>query len=80
MRKQKIIYVIRRDPEYKGKEITAKRELSYGIQLASRLLLDHLSYQFNKERLDEQINRAIDNHDREEFERLSKQYQPFTWE
>ncbi|WP_226576657.1 IDEAL domain-containing protein [Halobacillus litoralis] len=80
MRKQKIDYVIRRHPEYKGREITAKRELSFGIQLASRLLLDHLSYQFNKERLDEEINLAIANNDRKEFERLSLQYQPFTWE
>ncbi|MGP4061928.1 IDEAL domain-containing protein [Halobacillus sp. H74] len=78
MRKQKIDYVIRRDPEYKGKEITAKRELSFGIQLASRLLLDHLSYQFNKERLDEKINLAIDNGDREEFERLSQLYQSYS--
>ncbi|MEC3883740.1 IDEAL domain-containing protein [Halobacillus litoralis] len=80
MRKQKIDYVIRRHPEYKGKEITAKRELSFGIQLASRLLLDQLSYQFNKERLDKEINQAIDNDDRVAFERLSSQYQPFTWE
>ncbi|QAS51727.1 IDEAL domain-containing protein [Halobacillus litoralis] len=78
MRKQKIDYVIRRDPEYKGKEITAKRELSFGIQLASRLLLDHLSYQFNKERLDEKVNLAIDNGDREEFERLSQLYQSYS--
>ncbi|RWZ55250.1 IDEAL domain-containing protein [Halobacillus fulvus] len=80
MRKQKIIYVLRRDPDYKGKKITAKRELSFGIQLASRLLLDQLSFQFNKERLDEQINLAIENNDRQEFERLSVQYSPYTWE
>ncbi|MYL18353.1 IDEAL domain-containing protein [Halobacillus litoralis] len=80
MRKQKINYVIRRNPGYKGKEITAKRELSFGIQLASRLLLDHLSYQFNKDRLDREINHAIDSGDREAFDRLSLQYQPFTWE
>ena len=78
MRKQKIEYVVRRDPEYKGKEITAKRELSFGIQLASRLLLDQLSYQFNKERLDNEVNQAIDNGDRQEFKRLSRYYQPFT--
>ncbi|ARI78135.1 IDEAL domain-containing protein [Halobacillus mangrovi] len=80
MRKQKMVYVIRRDPEYKGREITAKRELSFGIQLASRLLLDQLSFEFNKDRLDEEINEAIDNNDREAFERLSLQYQPYTWE
>ncbi|MGI8317059.1 IDEAL domain-containing protein [Halobacillus mangrovi] len=80
MRKQKMVYVIRRDPEYKGREITAKRELSFGIQLASRLFLDQLSFEFNKDRLDEEINEAIDNNDREAFERLSLQYQPYTWE
>ncbi|KHE67460.1 IDEAL domain-containing protein [Halobacillus sp. BBL2006] len=80
MRKQKMVYVIRRDPEYKGREITAKRELSFGIQLASRLFMDHLSFQFNKDRLDKEINMAIDNGDREAFERLSLQYQPYIWE
>ncbi|MCA1012125.1 IDEAL domain-containing protein [Halobacillus halophilus] len=80
MRKQKMVYVIRRDPDYKGKEITAKRELSFGIQLASRLFLDQMSFEFNKDRLDEEINKAIDNGDRAEFERLSLQYTPYTWE
>ncbi|ASF38680.1 IDEAL domain-containing protein [Halobacillus alkaliphilus] len=80
MRKQKMVYVIRRDPDYKGKEITAKRELSFGIQLASRLFLDQMSFEFNKDRLDEEINQAIDNGDRAEFERLSLQYTPYTWE
>ncbi|MBH0228681.1 IDEAL domain-containing protein [Halobacillus yeomjeoni] len=75
MRKQKMVYVIRRDPDYKGKKITAKRELSYGIRLASRLFLDEMSFQFNKKRFDEKINSAIDNNDREEFERLSKEFQ-----
>lgn len=75
MRKQKVVYVIRRDPDYKGKKITAKRELSFGIRLASRLFLDELTFQFNKERFDEKINSAIDNNDREEFDRLSKIYQ-----
>ncbi len=80
MRKQKMIYVLRRDPEYRGREITAKRELSFGIRLASRLLLDQMIFEFNKERLDKEINMAIDNNDREEFHRLSEKYQPYTRE
>ncbi|UOR13237.1 IDEAL domain-containing protein [Halobacillus amylolyticus] len=78
MRKQKVIYVLRRDPGFRNREITAKKELSFGIRLASRLLLDQLSFQFNKERLNKQINSAIDNNDREEFDRLSEQYQFYT--
>ncbi|UOQ43538.1 IDEAL domain-containing protein [Halobacillus salinarum] len=80
MRKQKMIYVLRRDPDYRGREITAKRELSFGIRLASRLMLDELTFELNKERLDREINTAIDNNDREEFQRLSIAYQPYTWE
>ncbi|WP_101843389.1 IDEAL domain-containing protein [Halobacillus sp. Marseille-P3879] len=80
MRKQKLIYVLRRDPGFRNREITAKRELSFGIKLASRLLLDELSFEFNKERLDEEINVAIENNDRKEFKRLSLKYQPYTWE
>ncbi|MCP3032462.1 IDEAL domain-containing protein [Halobacillus sp. A1] len=78
MRKQKLIYVLRRDPGFRNREITAKRELSFGIKLASKLLLDQLCFQFNKERLDEKINLAIDNNDREEFERLSQNYKYYT--
>ncbi|WP_082234739.1 IDEAL domain-containing protein [Halobacillus massiliensis] len=80
MRKQKLIYVLRRDPGFRNREITAKRELSYGIKLASRLFMDEISFQFNKERLDKEINIAIANNDRKEFQRLSEKYQPFTWE
>ncbi|TGB05322.1 IDEAL domain-containing protein [Halobacillus salinus] len=80
MRKQKVVYVLRRDPEYKGKMVTAKRELSFGIQLASRLFIDQMTFAFNKERLDKQINEAIDSGDRDEFNRLSVEYQPYTWE
>ncbi|WP_163529566.1 IDEAL domain-containing protein [Halobacillus ihumii] len=80
MRKQKVIYVLRRNPGFRNREVTAKRELSFGIRLASRLLLDELSYQFNKEQIDKQINLAIDNDDRQEFHRLSEKYQPYTWE
>ncbi|MCA0969699.1 IDEAL domain-containing protein [Halobacillus litoralis] len=80
MRKQKVVYVLRRDPEYKGKQVTAKRELSFGIQLASRLFIDQMTYEFNKEKLDNQINEAIDSGDRDEFNRLSVQYLPYTWE
>ncbi|WP_102336181.1 IDEAL domain-containing protein [Salimicrobium jeotgali] len=80
MRKQKSVYVLRRFPAYKGKSITAKRELSYGIKLASRLFLDQMVYEFNKNRLDAAINEAIDNDDRAAFERLSVHYQPYTWE
>ncbi|MFC7062666.1 IDEAL domain-containing protein [Halobacillus seohaensis] len=81
MRKQKkLIYVLRRDPGFKNREVTAKRELSFGIKLASRLLLDELSFQFNKDRLDDEINTAIENNDRDEFERLSLKYQHYTWD
>ncbi|MFG6116292.1 IDEAL domain-containing protein [Thalassobacillus cyri] len=80
MKKQKINYVLRRSPVFGNKTITAKRELSFGLQLASRLILDELSYEFNKHKLDEQINEAIANEDRDSFDRLSKQYQPYTWE
>ncbi|WP_181349266.1 IDEAL domain-containing protein [Thalassobacillus sp. CUG 92003] len=80
MKQQKINYVLRRDPEFRNQVIAAKRELSYGIQLASRLLLDEMCFRFNKQRLDAQINDTLENEDRETFERLSKIYDPFTRE
>ncbi|MBM7551125.1 IDEAL domain-containing protein [Thalassobacillus pellis] len=80
MKKQKINYVLRRSPVFRDKTIYAKRELSFGLQLASRLILDELSYQFNKTRLDAEINDAIEMEDRDRFDRLSKEYVPYTWE
>ncbi|MFD1017720.1 IDEAL domain-containing protein [Thalassobacillus hwangdonensis] len=77
MKKQKINYRLRRSPVFRKREIVAKRELSFGIKLASRLFLDEMCYEFNKKKYDELVNKAIESNDRERFNELSETYRSF---
>ena len=71
MKKQKVNY---RYIKYEGKPLQAKREISYGIKLSSRLILDELSFNFNKKRLDIAIDYSIDMGNKEMFLQLSEIY------
>ncbi|MBM7571428.1 IDEAL domain-containing protein [Aquibacillus albus] len=80
MKKHKVNYKLQ---EFKANHITkiiAKREISYEIQLASKLVLDELCFNWNKTHLENQINDSIDTNDKKTFMQLSKEYQPYTWE
>ncbi|WP_404451641.1 IDEAL domain-containing protein [Virgibacillus necropolis] len=77
MKKQKIFY---RYYRYDGKPLEAKREISFEFTLASRLLLDELCFQWNKEKLEDAINSSLDKGEKEKFLRLSEAYKHFIWE
>ena len=77
MKKQKVFYHFHR---YKGKEITARREISFEIMLASRLTLDALCFNYNKKKLQQAIDEAIDSGKENEFKKLSKIYRHYIWE
>ncbi|HLQ73257.1 MAG TPA: IDEAL domain-containing protein [Bacillota bacterium] len=62
---------------YEGSAIQAKREISYEIKLSTRLILDELCYQRNKDMLEAAINDSIDNGNKEEFLKLSATYNQF---
>lgn len=74
MKKQKVIY---RYIKYDGQVLKAKREIPYEIKLASRLLLDELCFNWNRERFINQINDSIDTRDKNKFLHLSKMYHDF---
>ena len=74
MKKQKVDYHY---IKYEGQVLQAKREIPFEIKLSSRLLLDELCFNWNKERFINQINDSIDVRDREEFLRLSRMYNKF---
>ncbi|KAB8138954.1 IDEAL domain-containing protein [Gracilibacillus oryzae] len=80
MKKQKISYRLISFERNRKKAILARREISYEIKLASQLMLDDLCFNWNKARLEEQINLAIDRNDKPAFETLSKQYKQYIWE
>lgn len=77
MKKQKVCYHFSR---YDGKPLEGKREISYEFNLVSRLLLDELCFQWNKQKLEEALNDAIDNKEKEKFLQLSETYKQFIWE
>ncbi|GAB3798544.1 IDEAL domain-containing protein [Virgibacillus kimchii] len=77
MKKQKQILKYYR---YTGKAIPARREVAFELQLASRLELDELCFNYNKEKLEAAINHALKTGDRKLFMELSEAYKQFIWE
>ncbi|WP_164669612.1 IDEAL domain-containing protein [Virgibacillus doumboii] len=77
MKKQKMIY---RYSRYEGKTLHAKREVSYELKLSSRLLLDELCFNWNKEKLETAINSSIESGNKEKFLQLSEEYRHYIWE
>ncbi|API91110.1 hypothetical protein J32TS6_27530 [Virgibacillus pantothenticus] len=77
MKKQKIVFQFYR---YNGKRIKAKREITFELRLSSRLLLDEICFNYNKALLEEQINRSIDEGNKDDFLKWSEAYKTFIWE
>lgn len=77
MKKQKVVYHYYR---YNGDVLHAKREIPYELKLTTRLLLDELCFHWNKQRLEEAVNRSIDEGDKQTFLALSEKYRHFIWE
>lgn len=77
MKKQKIHYHFSR---YDGKPLEAKREISFEFKLVSTLVLDELCFQWNKTKLEEALNSAIDKREKEIFLQLSEAYKQYIWE
>jgi len=76
MKKEKIIRVFFR---YEGKPIQAKREVPYEIRLQARLMMDVVCFQFNKARLEEDLNIALEEGDKSAFQQLSGEYKHYIW-
>lgn len=77
MKKQKSVYHYYR---YNGDVLHVKREIPYELKLTTRLLLDELCFNWNKQRLEEAINQSIDEGDKQTFLTLSEKYRHFIWE
>ncbi|MDL4842727.1 IDEAL domain-containing protein [Aquibacillus rhizosphaerae] len=80
MKKHKVSYKLKVYSTKKVSRIVAKREISYEIKLASKLVLDELCFNWNKAHLEHRINESIDSNDKETFIQLSKQFQMYSWE
>ncbi|PWU66782.1 MULTISPECIES: hypothetical protein [Gracilibacillus] len=80
MKKQKVSYRLKSFQQNGDKKLIAKREIPFEIKLASQLVLDDLCFSWNKARLEEKLNEAIDQQDIESFKRLSDSYKSYIWE
>ncbi len=80
MKTQKVNYVLRKYSAKNGSSFKAKREISFEIKLASRLVLDELVSTWNKSNLEQRINDSIDEEDKVAFLKLSKEYQFYAYE
>lgn len=62
---------------YEGKMISAKKAIPFEMSLQATLLLDHLCYTWNKQRLEQRLNAALDQGDKETFLTLSEEYRHY---
>ncbi|RDW19870.1 IDEAL domain-containing protein [Oceanobacillus chungangensis] len=76
MKKEKLVYRMYR---YKGDVLHARKEIPYEIRLTSRLILDEICLNWNKMKLEEKLNHAIDTNNKEAFFRLSEVYKSYVW-
>lgn len=74
MKKEKTVYRLRNFVYNFNPVIHARKEITFEMKLASKLILDELKYEWNKARLQQLIDDALDKEDKEAFLHLSKLY------
>lgn len=77
MKKEKVVH---RYYPYKGKVLTAKREIPFAMKLTAKMLLDEICFNWNKGQIEEEINDTLAKGDKEEFKRLCEVYMDYIWE
>ncbi|MBU5465608.1 hypothetical protein KQI49_02040 [Virgibacillus sp. MSJ-26] len=77
MEKEKVMY---RFIRYNGRAIDAKREVSFEIKLMSRMILDEICFNWNKEKLLEDLDYSFVHGNQKEFLRISEEYKQYVWE
>ena len=77
MKKEKVYLQFFR---YSGKPVQAKKEIPYEIRLQARLNLDAICFNYNRVKLEEAINKALETDDIKAFKNLSEEYKQYIWE
>ncbi|MBP1968958.1 hypothetical protein J2Z83_001061 [Virgibacillus natechei] len=77
MKQEKLMYRFYR---YEGKTLQAKRKIPFEIELTARLLLDELCFNWNKNKLESEINDSIETRNEDEFIKLSELFKQYVWE
>ncbi|WP_405103339.1 IDEAL domain-containing protein [Oceanobacillus sp. FSL H7-0719] len=76
MKKEKVVLLFFR---YEGKPIQAKREIPYEIRLQAQMMLDEICFQYNRKKLEEELNGALDERNKTAFIQHSEAYKEFIW-
>ncbi|AVQ98564.1 hypothetical protein ACTWPF_13515 [Oceanobacillus sp. M65] len=77
MKKEKLIYKYKR---YEGKVSSARKEIPFEFRLTSRMILDEICFQYNKQIIETSINQAIADDNKEKFMESSEAFKQFIWE
>ncbi len=62
---------------YRGGVLIAKRDVPFDIKITSRMLLDELCFEWNKQFIVDRINESIDKKDEKAFIKYSELYKNF---
>jgi len=77
MNKEKVVYRFFR---YNGNTLHARKEIPFEFKLNAQLILDEICFKWNKKQLVRKINHSIETNNKDEFLRLSKEYNNYIWE
>lgn len=77
MKKEKLIYKYKR---YEGNVSSARKEIPFEFRLTSRMILDEICFQYNKQIIETSINQAIADDNKEKFMKSSEAFKQFIWE
>ncbi|WP_373895620.1 IDEAL domain-containing protein [Virgibacillus natechei] len=77
MKKEKLVL---RYYRYEGEIVKARKEIPFEFKLTARMMLDEQCFTWNKEKLEEAINNAIETGNKAEFIHLSDLFKQYVWE
>lgn len=77
MKKEKVVLMFFR---YDGKPVQAKREVPFEMRLQARMILDEMCFQYNRARLEENLNKALEERNKSVFVEYSEALKEFIWE
>jgi len=77
MEKERLVYRFRR---YNGETLKGRKEIPYELQLNARLILDELCFEWNKQKLQEELNHSMETVNEAKFMKLSEEYRQYIWE
>ncbi|WP_085992812.1 hypothetical protein [Oceanobacillus senegalensis] len=77
MKKHKVVY---RFCRYEGTAFYARKEIPYEFSFQAQLILDEICFNWNKQKLLDNIHYSLEKGNKEDFITYSQSYQEYVWE